>query len=104
MQGKEEHNGLEMWRRLATDHIGGAACITLAGRRDFLKFPQCTDIASLSTHLDNWLLEKQEYGQDIPPDLLYEMFLDILPNSVAKEVRLEKSITDAEQAMQYVLT
>ena len=85
------------------DHNGEAACITLAGRRDVLKFHKCQNIAHRPAQLDNWLLEQQEYGQDMPEDLLYEMFLDILPDQVAKEVRLEKDIATADQALKYVL-
>lgn len=69
-----------------------------------MNFPLCTDTASLSTNLDNWLLEKQEYGNDIPSDLMYDMFLDRLPTSVAREVRMEKDISTAKQGLQYVHT
>ena len=104
LAGGEDENGMELWRRFHVDHEGGAAVIELGGARNFLLFPRCNDIGQLAQHLDHWFIQYQEHGGDIPRDLLFEMFMQIIPAPLEKELRLEKSVTCIHSAYAYLMS
>ena len=59
-------------------------------------------MGELTSHLDNWLLDKQEHGNGVPDDMLFQMVLEVLPDHVAKEVRLQKDISTYKDVIKYV--
>ena len=101
---RENDNGFELWRRLNIDHEGGAAVTRMVGRRDVIRFPACNNVADLNARMDKWFEECHENGTDVPEDVVYEMFLDILPDEICKEIRKDRHITTWQHAHEYVLS
>ena len=48
-------------------------------------------------------MQYQEHGANVPADLLYEMFLQVVPTDLEKELRLEKTVHDVHSAYAYVI-
>ena len=50
-----EGNGLELWRKLFTQHHGSDELLQAAGRTKLQDFPPCRSLKALDQHPDEWI-------------------------------------------------
>ena len=65
---------------------GGSYQVALGGIRQFMTFPKCPSVDKLLVFIGKWQEARMEHGQGLPDAHLREMFINVLPNSVADEV------------------
>ena len=64
--------------------------------------PRCQSVTDLTSHVDQWWGECQEHAADWPAELLFEMFMQMLPQDVETEMRRIKDIATIQQAYAYI--
>ena len=72
--GGEEFNGVEFWRALFHENVGGSTQLANLERGHFIDFPKCDHPSSLHSHLKQWVQLKGQYGRDLPEDTSSECF------------------------------
>ena len=86
MDGGKTYNGLELWRVLYWEHEGGDVAVQVHGIRGFHTYPQCTNMKDLNLHVGQWQELRQKHAPNMPEIHLRELFLDILPTELKKEI------------------
>ena len=81
-----EGNGLELWRRLFRDYMGSDAHTRLAGQSQFLDFPACNDLKTLSSHLDSWYNMMETYGTGVDDERRRVLLLKIIPSDMRSDM------------------
>ena len=81
----EADNGFELWRALYVENEGGAEQVALGGMSNLHAFPKCPRVDDLQHWLGQWQMTRQKYGADLPEMHLKQMFLNMLPDSVAEK-------------------
>ena len=90
-------NGFELWRALYIECEGGAEQVTLNGMSNLHSFPQCPRAEDLQHWLGQWQMTRQKYGNDLPESHLKQMFLNMVPGSVAEKLRERKDLNTLQQ-------
>ena len=85
-------NGIELWRSYFVKHEGGADQVELGGIDSFHTFPPCPKIEDLGFWVGKWIEVKDTYGKGMTDVHLRSRFLNILPESVKKDVRETKGL------------
>ena len=93
----EQDNGFELWRALYVENEGGAEQVQLGGMSNLHSFPQCPRIDDLQHWLGQWQMTRQKYGADLPEVHLKQMFLNMLPETVAHKLRERKDLNTLQQ-------
>ena len=97
-------NGLELWRALFIKHEGGADQVELGGMGSLHNFPKCDKPENLQFWVGKWSEVKDMYGSGISDAHLKSMFLNILPDSVNKDVREKPNLVSLQQCIDHVLS
>ena len=92
MANGEPYNGLELWRAMYQQNIGGSAALSNLERGYFIDFPKCEKAEYLQPHISLWVQLKNKYGMHIPLDHLIIMFHNILPDGVKEDVKRQKEM------------
>ena len=95
-------NGIELWRSYFVKHEGGADQVELGGIDSLHSFPQCTKLEDLGFWIGKWIEVKDQYGQGMSDIHLRSRFLNILPETVRKEVREAKGLDTLQQMLHHV--
>ena len=90
--GGEEFNGLEYWRSLFSENVGGSAQLANLERGYFIAFPNCPNITELEPHLKQWVQLKNKYGMGLPEDHLIGMLWSVIPESMKEEIKKQKDL------------
>ena len=91
--GGEEFNGLEYWRSLFSENVGGSTQLANLERGYFIAFPNCPAIGELEPHLKQWTQLKNKYGMGLPEDHLIGMLWSVIPESMKEEIKKQKDLT-----------
>ena len=91
--GGEESNGLECWRTLYSENVGGSTQLANLERGHFIAFPRCTNLAELEPHLKQWVALKNKYGRELPEDHLISMLWNVIPESMKEDIKKQKHLT-----------
>ena len=83
----EEFNGIELWRALFVEYMGGSIEMQKCERAYFINFPKCAKDEELQGHLQQWQQLRIKYGAGLPEEHLIQMFQDVLPDHVSKEIQ-----------------
>ena len=86
MIGGSDSNGVELWRAYFMKHEGGADQVELSGIGSLHTFPQCEKVENLQHWIGKWTEVKDAYGQGVSDLHLRSMFINILPESVKRDV------------------
>ena len=97
------NNGLELWRALFVKHEGGADQVELSGMGSLHSFPPCEKVDQLQFWVGKWQEMKDMYGAGISDAHLRSMFINILPESVRKDIREKPGLTTLQQCIDHVL-
>ena len=97
------NNGLELWRALFIKHEGGADQVELGGMGSLHNFPKCEKAEQLQFWVGKWQEVKDMYGAGISDAHLKSMFLNILPDSVNKDLREKPQLISLQQCIDHVL-
>jgi hypothetical protein len=89
----EEFNGVEYWRALFNQNVGGSSQMINLERGHFIAFPRCSDIATLEPHLKQWISLRNKYGAHLPEEHLISMFWNIIPEHMREEIKRQKHLT-----------
>ena len=92
LAGGQECNGLELWRALYMENMGGSVEMKVAERSCFINFPQCAKEDELQTRLGQWIQLHQKYGSDLPDAHVQIMFHNTLPANVLADVRKNRDL------------
>ena len=92
MANGEPYNGMELWRAMYQQNIGGSAALSNLERGYFIDFPKCAKAEDLQPHISLWVQLKNKYGMHIPVDHLIIMFHNILPDGVKEDVKRQKEM------------
>ena len=95
-------NGIELWRAYFVKHEGGADQVELGGIDSFHTFPQCTKVEELGFWIGKWIEVKEQYGKGMSDVHLRSRFLNMLPESVKKEVRETKGLDTLQLMINHV--
>ena len=95
-------NGIELWRSYFVKHEGGADQVELGGIDSLHSFPQCTKLEDLGFWIGKWIEVKDQYGQGMSDIHLRSRFLNILPETVRKEVREAKGLDTWQQMIHHL--
>ena len=87
MAQNEEFNGIELWRALYLEFMGGSTEMSVNERNCFINFPKCTKDDELQNHLSSWNKLRLAYGEGLPDEHLKIMFRNILPDHVLSELK-----------------
>ena len=96
-------NGLELWRALFVENEGGAEQVQLGGMTSLHSFPQCPSAADMQHYIGQWQITRQKFGAGLPDIHLRQMFLNMLPEKVAAEIREKKELVTLQQCIDHVL-
>ena len=91
--GNEEFNGLEYWRALYAENIGGSTQLANLERGHFIGFPNCSDLGQLEAHLKQWVMLKGKYGAHLPDDHLIGMLWTIIPDAIRDDIKKQRHLT-----------
>ena len=97
-------NGLELWRALFVENEGGAEQVQLGGMTNLHSFPQCPSAADLQHYIGQWQITRQKFGHGLPDIHLKQMFLNMLPDKVAAEIREKKELVTLQHCINHVLS
>ena len=88
MSGGMKGNGFELWRQLFHEFKGTGQMTKNIGRRRFITFGRCNELAKLSQHLDEWQNLLDEFAPDMLqcPETLRSMIDEIIPESIKNEL------------------
>ena len=92
-----DFNGIELWRALFVENIGGSIEMSNNERQYFISFPQCQKHEELQAHLGQWVLLRTKYGGALPEEHVKGMFHNILPPHVLDEVRKQRDLITLQQ-------
>ena len=92
MANGEPYNGMELWRALYQENVGGSAALSNLERGYFIDFPKCDKTEDLQSHLSLWLQLKNKYGMHLPIDHLILMLHNILPDVIKEDVKKQKDM------------
>ena len=98
----EEFNGIELWRALFLEYMGGSIEMQKSERAYFINFPKCQKDEDLQGHLQEWQQLRIKYGAGLPEDHLIQMFQDILPEHVSKDVRDRRELVTLTAQINWV--
>ena len=87
LANNEEFNGIELWRNLYLEFMGGSTEMSHNERNFFVNFPKCTKDEDLQTHLSTWSKLRLAYGGGIPDEHMKIMFRNTLPDHVLEELK-----------------
>ena len=104
LAGGEEFNGIELWRSWFVENIGGSIEMQKNERAYFINFPKCTRDEDLQAHLNQWKQLSLKYGVGLPDDHLGQMFHDILPEHILKEVKSQRDLVTLNQQFNWVIS
>ena len=90
--GGEEFNGLEYWRALYSENVGGSTQLANLERGHFIAFPNCSNIAELEPHLKQWTQLKHKYGHGLPEEHLIGMLWSIIPEGMKEEIKKQREL------------
>ena len=90
--GGEEFNGIEYWRCVFSENVGGSAQLANLERGHFIAFPNCPNLADLEPHLKQWIELKNKYGVGLPDDHLIGMFWSVIPEGMKEDVKKQKDL------------
>ena len=90
--GGEEFNGIEYWRCLFSENVGGSAQLANLERGHFIAFPNCPNIADLEPHLKQWIELKNKYGVGLPDEHLIGMLWSVIPENMKEELKKQKDL------------
>ena len=102
LAGGQEFNGLELWRSLYMENMGGSVEMKVAERNFFINFPQCTKEDELQTHLGQWMQLHQKYGSDLPDAHVQIMFHNTLPANVLADLRKMRELDTLQKQITWV--
>ena len=91
--GGEEFNGLEYWRALHAENVGGSTQLANLERGHFIAFPRCDNLAHLEPHLKQWIQLKNKFGRELPEDHLIGMFGQVIPEALKEEIKNQRHLT-----------
>lgn len=97
-------NGIELWRALYVKHEGGADQVEIGGIGSLHTFPQCDMIEHLQHLIDKWQETEDLYDAGLTDPHLKSMFLNIMPPTVAKEVRENKTLNTLQECINHVVS
>jgi hypothetical protein len=95
-------NGIELWRSYFVKHEGRADQVELGSIDSLHLFPQCTKLEDLGFWIGKSIEVKDQYGQGMSDIHLRSRFLNILPETVRKEVREAKGLDTLQQMLHHV--
>ena len=95
-------NGIELWRAYYVKHEGGADQVELGGIDSLHTFPQCQKVEDLGFWVGKWIEMKDTYGHGMSDIHLRSRFLNILPESVKKDVRETKGMNTLQDMILHV--
>ncbi len=90
--GGEEFNGLEYWRALYSENVGGSTQLANLERGHFIAFPNCPNIGELEPHLKQWIQLKNRYGHGLPEEHLIGMLWSIIPEHMKEEIKKQRDL------------
>ena len=102
MIGGSDSNGVELWRAYFMKHEGGADQVELSGIGSLHTFPQCEKVENLQHWIGKWTEVKDAYGQGVSDLHLRSMFINILPESVKRDVREAKGLNNLQDYINHV--
>ena len=83
----EEFNGLDLWRALFVENMGGSIEMTVNERTFFINFPKCLKDEDLQAHVGQWATLHKQFGDQLPEEHVKRMFQNILPEHVVEQIR-----------------
>ena len=99
----EEDNGLELWRMLSLEKEGGAEQVKIAGMNDLHSFPQCPSAADVVHYTGQWNITRMKHGNDLPDAHLRQMYLNMLPEKIASDIRDKSECNTLQRCMDQVM-
>ena len=66
---------------------GGAEQVQLGGMTNLHDFPQCPSPADLHHYIGQWHITRQKFGHGLPDIYPKQMFLNMLPDKIAADIR-----------------
>ena len=99
MASGEDQNGIELWRRFFRDHEGGAEQVKTAGISNLHSFPRCKSVEYITNWLGEWNFQRILHGEGLADDHLRVMLINLLPVSVAAEIRRRTELVTLTQTM-----
>ena len=97
------NNGLELWRALFVKHEGGADQVELSGMGSLHSFPPCEKVDQLQFWVGKWQEMKDMYGAGISDAHLRSMFINILLESVRKDIREKPGLITLQLCIDHVI-
>ena len=91
----EEFNGIEFWRALYQENIGGSVQLAAMEHSHFISFPKCSSATGLHAHLGQWMQLKATYGSHLPEAHLIYMLWGIIPDDLKEEIKKNKDVRDS---------
>ena len=88
----EEFNGIEFWRALYQENIGGSVQLAAMEHSHFISFPKCSSATGLHAHLGQWMQLKATYGAHLPEAHLIFMLWGIIPDDLKEELKKNKEM------------
>ena len=99
----EDDNGLELWRMLFLENEGGAEQVEIAGMTDLHSFPSCPSAADVLHYTGQWNITRMKHGNDLPDAHLRQMFLNMLPEKIASDIRDKRECNTLQKCMDQVM-
>ena len=99
----EDDNGFELWRMLFLENEGGAEQVEIAGMNDLHAFPQCPSASDVLHYTGQWNITRMKYGNDLPDQHLRQMYLNMLPEKIAADIRDKRECDTLQKCMDQVM-
>ena len=99
----EIDNGLKLLRALFVENECGVEQITTGGVTSLHSFPQCPRMEYLQDLVGQWQTTRMTYGQHIPDVHLKTLFLKMVPEQIATDIRKRPELDTLQLCIAYVL-
>ena len=98
----EDENGVELWRRLWSDHEGGGEQVKAAGLTNLHNFPKCDRAENVTSWMSEWNACRLLHGSGLGEDHQKVMFLNKLPDAVATDIRKQQHLKTLKEIMDWL--
>ena len=93
----QEDNGIELWRALFVENESGADQVQLGSMNSLRAFPQCPGVSDLQHWVGQWQIARQIFSNDLPEMHPRQMFLNMLPPTVAEKLRERRDLSTLQE-------
>ena len=101
----EPRNGFELWRKIYQTNRGAGNYVDIGNIRSFMNFEKCPHENQLLAYVGQWQICRNNLRHNqLPDQVLREMFIDMLPSRVSSEIRArpEGELPTLQSCLDYI--